>query len=771
MIDPASPDYTNTPVSAQRPRFDYLPADPTAPPCVTIVTPFYNTGVVFHETARSVLQQSLQQWEWIIVNDGSTDPTSLTILDGYRHSDPRIRVIDLETNCGPSAARNRGFQEACAAYVVQLDSDDLLEPTAIEKWLWFLESYPEFAFVKGYSVGFGAQEYLWQRGFQDGAAFLEENLVDVTSAVRKTVHTAVGGYDETIREGLEEWDFWLRCADHGYWGGMLPEYLDWYRRRASHTDRWTTWDNAERQRAFHSRLRQRYPRLWKGGFPRIELRPQQPWANVPHDMPWENRQRKNRHRLLLLVPWLTCGGADKFNLDLLQQLVQRGWEVSIATSQPGDCSWLPQFARYTPDIFVLPHFLRLIDYPRFLRYLIHSRQIEAVIIANSELGYLLLPYLRTFCPGVTFLDYCHMEEEYWKSGGYPRMSVEYQELLDLQIVSSAHLKAWMVQRGAQAERIHICSTNIDPDVWHPDPERRAVVRRELQVDEATPLVLYAGRICPQKQPRVFAETLARLRQRQVPFAAVVAGNGPDLSWLRSTIKKHGLGEQVHLLGAVSNQRVWELMTAADIFFLPSHWEGIALSIYEAMACGVAVVSADVGGQRELVTPGCGVLIARSDETTEAMAYADVLAELLQDPQRRRMMGQAGRERIAAHFRLEQMGEQMAALLQESLDLCRMQPRLALSPGLARACATQAVEYIRLSTVADWLWLEREQHPPPLGHPLYGIGMYPARWRSFFYFAIRRWLLPYYRAALARDMKWLLPLKDRLKRALLPGGAA
>src|SRR5712691_115856 len=206
MIDPTYPDYTNVPGSPQRPSFGYAPSDPTVSPCVTIVTPFYNTGPIFHKTARSVLQQSLQQWEWLIINDGSTDPESLAVLESYRQSDPRIRSINHSSNRGPSAARNTGFQAAQAPYVVLLDSDDLLEPTAVEKWLWFLESYPEFAFVKGYTVGFGAQEYVWQKGFHSGSAFLEDNVVDTTSAIRKAVHQAVGGYDEVLRTGLEDWD-------------------------------------------------------------------------------------------------------------------------------------------------------------------------------------------------------------------------------------------------------------------------------------------------------------------------------------------------------------------------------------------------------------------------------------------------------------------------------------------------------------------------------------------------------------------------------------
>jgi GT2 family glycosyltransferase len=346
MIDPSNPDFTNTPASTQRPSFGYALADIAAPPYVTIITPFYNTGPGFHETARSVLQQSFQQWEWLIINDGSTDPEALSILEAYRHSDPRIQVIDHSTNRGLSAARNTGFRSARTQYVVQLDSDDLLEPTAVEKWVWFLESYPEFAFCKGYSVGFGAEQYLWEQGFHSGKAFLDDNQVDVTSMVRKAVHRAVGGYDETDHGGLMDWDFWLRCASHSYWGGTVPEYLDWYRRRPNHKDRWSDFDRGERQQTYRAKLREKYARLWDDGFPEIQLRRQRPNNITSDELPCENRLQKDKPRLLMIVPWLTIGGADKFNLDLLQQLTQRSWEVTQHSMEtiPG-CRTLPATLR------------------------------------------------------------------------------------------------------------------------------------------------------------------------------------------------------------------------------------------------------------------------------------------------------------------------------------------------------------------------------------------------------------------------------------------
>ena len=772
MIDPKSPDYTNTPASDRRPVYGYAPVDPITPPAATIVTPFYNTGAIFHETARSVLRQSFQQWEWIIVNDGSTNPEALAILDSYRDKDARIRVIDHEVNQGLSTGRNTGYGAARTEYVVQLDSDDLLEPTAIEKWIWLLESYPEFAFVKGYSVGFDAQAYLWEQGFHNGSVFLEQNIVDPTSAVRHSVHQVVGGYDEMNRGGLEDWDFWLRCASEGYWGTTLPEYLNWYRRRENHGERWGNWDGGEREIAFRKKLRQRYPRLWDK-FPAPTAPPLAPYETVLDILPWENRLHKDKPRLLLIVPWLAMGGSDKFNLDLLGQLVQRGWEVTIATTLSGDHPWLAQFARYTPDIFVLHRFLRPADYPRFLRYLIHSRDMDMVLISNSEFGYHILPYLRTHFPTLPFLDFCHMEEEAWKNGGYPHMSVTYQEMLDCNLVSSEHLKSWMAERGADPAAIQVCPTNIDPDYWQPDAERGRRARQQYDIADSTSLMVFVGRVCAQKQPKVLAQTALHLVQAKADFVLVVAGDGPDFAWLKTFVRKHRLERQVRLVGELSNTDIRDLLAAADIFFLPSEWEGIALSVYEALACGVPVVGADVGGQRELVTPECGVLIGRGSEEDEARQYATVLARLLDAPEQRKSMGQKGRQRIQDHFRLEQMTDTILA----AYEAARQEREAATAPvpglGLGRACATQAVEYLRITTVTDWLWQEREQRPER-GQgtsliPAHLVAVYGHSWRTVLYFSVRRMFLPVYTALLKGNRPWLLSLKNRLKRRLLREG--
>jgi glycosyl transferase family 1 len=175
--------------------------------------------------------------------------------------------------------------------------------------------------------------------------------------------------------------------------------------------------------------------------------------------------------------------------------------------------------------------------------------------------------------------------------------------------------------------------------------------------------------------------------------AIVAGDGPYLEWLQRFVRRQELDGRVRFLGRQPNSRIRELMAAADIVFLPSEFEGISLALFEAMAEGATVVGADVGGQRELVTVACGVLVERADEGTEVRRYAEVLAQLLDDPDRRRALGAAARERIREHFQLERMGETMDALLEEARERARSRPRPLPTFEEARAAAVAAIHEV------------------------------------------------------------------------------
>lgn len=705
MINPGNPDYRNTPASRLRPDFHYRLSDANCDPVITIITPYWNHArELFHETARSVFRQSIQQWEWLIINDKASDPRALAILDEYRNRDPRIRVIDNQENLGLAGSRNVGFQHARCEFVFLLDDDDLMEPTALEKFYWFLLSHPEFAAVNGHSIGFGAKDYLWPHGFERGSALLDSNSATGRAMVRRSAHEKVGGYDGSIRAGMEDWEYWIRLAGSGMWGYTIQEYMDWYRRRDDHADRWADLDGGARFENFKKMLRERYAKLYEGEFPDIKPRWPLTLDTARTDAPAVNRLAKRGRRMLMIVPWLQVGGADKFNLDLVDQLRARGWEITIATTLAGDHCWEWQFAQRTPDVFALHRFLPFDHYPAFLRYLVETRDPDVVLISNSEFGYWLLPWLRHICPTPAYVDFTHSEQDFWKNGGYPRYSVGAQDSLELNICTSEHLKSWMVKRGAEPERIEIAYINVDSELWRPDPSQREKTRRELGIGPDAGVVVFTGRIGADKQPHVLCPVLIELIRRSPAAAAIVIGDGPDAAWMRDEISEAGLAGRIRMMGAVTSDRVRELMAAGDVFFLPSRWEGIALSIYEAMSMGLAIVAAAVGGQCELVTPDCGHMQARSDAETEIAAYRAALEGLLANPGRMRAMGQAGRARIESRFRLSDMGDRMATLFERAIATRDGDARTRLGRHTAQELATRAVEYLRINEVLDDRWV-------------------------------------------------------------------
>ena len=765
MVDPHKPDYSNTPVNPNRPRYHYQLVELSLKPIVSIVTPFYNTGPIFQETAFSILQQSLQQFEWIIVNDGSYEAESLTILEHYRGLDPRIKVIDQPSNLGLPAARNTGFHQAQCKYILFIDSDDLLEPTAAEKWLWFLEGHPEYAFVGGYSVGFGAHEYLWQSGFQDMEANLAQNRINHVVMVRKKVLEAVGGYDEDLRNGLEDWEFWLRCASLGFWGNSISEYLHWYRTRSQHTDRWA--DLREDQlKALQEKFKSRYPTLWNGGFPHPQSSVDLQLLQITDEPLYTNQFQKNNPRLLLIAPWMVMGGAEKFNLALTRQLIIRGWEVTIITTAPSNDPWQHEFESIIPDVFSLNHFIEWRDYPRFINTIIHTRKIDAILVSASHEAYRLLPYLRAQFPQIPILDFLHMVTPDWMNGGFPRLSIIFQSYLDLSITSCQQVKNWMISEGDKADHIAVSTINVDTDLFHPDIQKREEIRARLGIHMEDAVILYIGRIEQQKQPRVFLQTCLRLDQENLPFTCLVIGDGSMKPWLEEMVAKENLREKVIFMAGIAPDRMHEWMASGDIIFMPSENEGISLTFYEGMACGLVPVGANVGGQSELVTQDCGFLIERGSEEYEIERYSHILIDLIQSSEKRERMSHACRQRVTQYFRLEQMGSRIEELLTTAKDLRFNHPKNPDNQETSQLLARQAVEYMR----AFKAYQDAKQEEIRLGKMvsdytrlLVNPPMPPAPARTYLYFAARQFLYPIFRSRM--KYRWFTKIHTFIKRIM------
>ena len=203
-------------------------------PKVSVVVPCYNLGRYLDEAVGSVLAQTFTDCEILVVNDGSTDPETNRLLAGYRRD--RTRVIESE-NRGLSGARNRGIREARGAYVCALDADDLLEPEMLEKSVRALDAQPDVSFVSHWLRAFGDEAWDWTPERCDFPALLDCNTVNGAALVRREALLEVGLFDESMREGCEDWDLWITMVERGHRGLILPEFLFRYRRRSDSMSR------------------------------------------------------------------------------------------------------------------------------------------------------------------------------------------------------------------------------------------------------------------------------------------------------------------------------------------------------------------------------------------------------------------------------------------------------------------------------------------------------------------------------------------------------
>ena len=193
---------------------------------VSVVIPCYNSGEFLDEAVQSALAQTWQNLEVVIVDDGSTDPSTLRLLEEARW--PRTRIFHQQ-NAGPAAARNHAVRKADGRYILPLDADDTIEPTYVEKAAAVLDIRPEVGCVYCKARKFGAEQGPWNLPAYTLRELVIDNIIFVTSLYRKADWESVGGYNEKLRHGVEDYDFWVKIVHLGREVLQLEDSLFNYR--------------------------------------------------------------------------------------------------------------------------------------------------------------------------------------------------------------------------------------------------------------------------------------------------------------------------------------------------------------------------------------------------------------------------------------------------------------------------------------------------------------------------------------------------------------
>ena len=177
-------------------------------PVLSIIIPCYNVANTLHETLSSVFAQGYDNWEAIIVNDGSTDNTA-EIAKKWISKDERF-VYYEKINEGLGKTRNFGIKRARGIFILPLDADNLIMPQFATEAVNILKGDINVGVVHGDAEYIGEKSGLWKiPGFKIENMLLD-NYIDACAIYRKNLWLEVGGYDENLPSmGLEDWELWL----------------------------------------------------------------------------------------------------------------------------------------------------------------------------------------------------------------------------------------------------------------------------------------------------------------------------------------------------------------------------------------------------------------------------------------------------------------------------------------------------------------------------------------------------------------------------------
>ncbi len=197
---------------------------------VQIVIPFFNQRKYLEECLRSVCEQEYQDWEAIVVDDAS-DEACEDIL--RQVNDRRLSLIRHPVNLGLASARNTGIKASTSPWILPLDSDDRLSPSFLHQVMEVAAQDTNVDAVFTDHLCFGEQSYVKTRYVQSVAEVLDHHSIPGSGTLyKRELWKKVGGYCESplLRNGNEDWDFWLCAYETGFTPRHIPSPLYEYRR-------------------------------------------------------------------------------------------------------------------------------------------------------------------------------------------------------------------------------------------------------------------------------------------------------------------------------------------------------------------------------------------------------------------------------------------------------------------------------------------------------------------------------------------------------------
>jgi glycosyltransferase involved in cell wall biosynthesis len=374
--------------------------------------------------------------------------------------------------------------------------------------------------------------------------------------------------------------------------------------------------------------------------------------------------------ILLLGTQMATGGAQKILLDQARWLHQHGHKITVVFFYDRDGLvdvWKESLEVPLHNLDVFRHNSSLLEqgllFLRGMRRLwtiLRRERFDAAITYTHDSNMLGLPL--AWLAGVPARIGTHLGA----IRGIPKWrEVIHAALVNIGCIQTLIAASKGAQQNAIQEGVFPARIVVIPNgaqVFEIDPVDRDKTRRFLGLKENELFLLSVGRLVYEKGHEFLVQAMPEIVAKFPQTRAGICGSGPLHDYLASLISANGLEDQVKLLGQWDD--IPHLLAAADIFVLPSRWEGLSIALLEGMIARLPVVATRVEGVDEVIQDNLnGYLVPLED----SKALAEAIMQLLKDPEKRVAMGGAAHARVLQGYTTDYMCEQYLKVVEKRLE--------------------------------------------------------------------------------------------------------
>jgi glycosyltransferase involved in cell wall biosynthesis len=676
---------------------------PSVMPCVSVIIPVYNSAHFIGAAIDSVNAQTFQDFEILVVDDGSTDDL-IGALEVYKGS---IQVMHQE-NAGPSSARNRGINAARGEFIAFLDADDLWAPEKLELQVKCLNENPDSAACFTECVYFNengtTNADLWRRVPTSDKMFealLTERFVHMSSLmVRRQALNEVGVFDEGLI-GCEDYNLYLRIARYFSFqflpqplfqsrshsgklsnnlaqmshdeivnfnkiDAMFPELKlprgrvlaqIWFRFGQYYFD---AGDFEAARECFAKAIKSSYRKSWAYVYwllaavpPGIRegvrnlirvMRGKKPQNNEVNQESKPTKTppinyRKTALNRVMLVTWSLVAGGSEAYAFTLAQNLDR------KQFSPLMCA-LDQGGALEPEIkhSDIPYWVMNrrsgIQVDLMWRMFRLMRRKRVNVVHTHHFNQLFYSFIGAKLCGARLIHTEHSIENY--DHPHRRRALRVLAMGCYRVVTSGEESARILHNkvGIPEDKLQIVHTGIQVDSFDITREDG---RRELQLAPDVPVAATIARLSPEDDHKDLLEAWVEV-VRVIPDAIlIIAGDLTEELALNSEIERLALQKQVQIVEIWGNEA--NVLAACNVFVLCANREELPLSLLEAMAAARPVIATSVGNVPLLVREGeTGTMVPPHDSA----ALAEALIQILCNPERGTQYGEVGRQAVQGY---------------------------------------------------------------------------------------------------------------------------